>query len=49
MVAKSNAAYEHQVWYADSGANAHITSEAENLTHQQPFNGQDIVTVSNGS
>ncbi|RVW66115.1 hypothetical protein CK203_007505 [Vitis vinifera] len=45
MVAESNAAYEHQVWYADSGTNAHMTSEAENLTHQQPFTRQDTVTV----
>ena len=49
MVAESNAAYEHQVWYADSGTNAHMTSEAENLTHQQPFTRQDTVTVGNGS
>ena len=48
MVVESNAANEHQVWYADSVANAHITSEAEKLTHQQPFNGQDTVTVGNG-
>nr|CAN67565.1 hypothetical protein VITISV_020484 [Vitis vinifera] len=41
MVAESNATYEHQVWYADSGANAHITSEAKTLTLQQPFTGQD--------
>ena len=31
----------HQVWYADSGANAHITSEAKTLTLQQPITGQD--------
>ena len=30
---ESNAQFEHQVWYVDSGANAHITSNAQNLSH----------------
>ncbi|KAL6329336.1 hypothetical protein AAG906_017640 [Vitis piasezkii] len=33
---ETNATFDHQVWYMDSGANAHITSDATNLTHQ-PF------------
>lgn len=37
MVAHTNAAYEDQQWLADSGANAQITSELENLQIQQPF------------
>lgn len=33
MVTESNATYDHQVWYMDSGANAHIKSDAANLTN----------------
>ncbi|RVW93117.1 Retrovirus-related Pol polyprotein from transposon RE2 [Vitis vinifera] len=49
MVAETNATFDHQVWYMDSGANAHITSYATNLTHQQPFRESETVTVGNGS
>ncbi|KAL6314116.1 hypothetical protein AAG906_011854 [Vitis piasezkii] len=49
MVAETNATFDHQVWYMDSGANAHITSDATNLTHQQPFRESETVTVGNGS
>ena len=37
-----------QPWYLDSGANHHVTSERENLTLQQPYHGNDSVTVGNG-
>ena len=37
MVAETNSTFDHQVWYMDSGTNAHITSDATNLTHQQSF------------
>jgi hypothetical protein len=37
MVAHTNSAYEEQQWLADSGANAHITNQLENLQIQQPF------------
>ncbi|KAJ0079013.1 hypothetical protein Patl1_24124 [Pistacia atlantica] len=38
-----------QPWYLDSGANNHITSELGNLTlQQQPYQGNDKVTVGNG-
>jgi hypothetical protein len=47
MVAESNAQSEHQVWYADSGANACITSNAQNITHLLPFNGGETITVEN--
>ena len=34
MVAHTNAAFEDQKWFVDSGANAHITNELENLIIQ---------------
>ncbi|KAJ0038173.1 hypothetical protein Pint_23362 [Pistacia integerrima] len=38
-----------QPWYLDSGANNYITSELGNLTlQQQPYQGNDKVTVGNG-
>ena len=49
MVAHTNAAFEDQKWFVDSGANAHITNELENLTIQQPFQGTDTVEVGNGA
>ncbi|KAJ0097285.1 hypothetical protein Patl1_27807 [Pistacia atlantica] len=49
MAAETNAQFDNQVWYADSGANAHITTNAENLTTQQPFEGSDMITVGNGT
>lgn len=49
MVAKSNVQFEHQVHYGDSGANAHITSDKQNLTQQMPFNEGETDTVGNGT
>jgi hypothetical protein len=50
MVAQTNSTCEEQSWFADSGANAHITSELENLTIQpQPFQGPELVAVGNGA
>lgn len=49
MAAESDAALDNQVWYADSGANAPITSNAANLTTQQPFEGTDSIPVGNGT
>jgi len=50
MVAEANATLDHQVWYMDSGGvNAHITSNASNLTHQNSCHDSDTVTVGNGS
>jgi len=49
MVAHINNSLEDQQWFADSGANSHITNELENLTlQQQPFQGQETVAVGNG-
>jgi hypothetical protein len=49
MAAQTNATLDDQEWFADSGANAHITNNLENLTIQQPFEGNDTVEVGNGS
>ena len=50
MAAQSNALYDdEQEWLADSGENAHITNKLENITIQQPFEGNDMVAVGNGS
>lgn len=49
MVAHSNPAPINDPWYADSGANQHITSNLENLSLQQPYTGSDNVAVGNGS
>jgi hypothetical protein len=49
MVAQSNTNYDESEWFADSGANAHITNDLETLTIQQPFEGTETVAVGNGS
>jgi hypothetical protein len=49
MAAEANNTFEQHTWYADSGANAHITANAADLTTLQPYNGMDIVQVGNGS
>ena len=49
MVAHSNSTYEEQQWLADSGANAHITNQLDNLQIQQPFQPTKEVAVGNGS
>ena len=50
MVAEANTTYlnQHQ-WYADSGANIHVTSDAANLAISQPYEGPDTVGVGNGA
>jgi len=49
MVAHLNNTHDDQQWFADSGANSHITNELENLSlQQQPFPGNETVAVSNG-
>jgi hypothetical protein len=49
VVAQTNTAIEEQEWLADSGANAHIIDEVNNLTIQQPFANNETVAVGNGS
>jgi len=50
MTAQTNPDLDEQQWFADSGANAHVTTELENLTVQpQPFQGTDSVAVGNGA
>jgi hypothetical protein len=49
MAAQANSGYDDQEWLADSGANAHITNNMENLYIQQPFEGNDMVEVGNGA
>lgn len=49
MVAHTNIAYDDQQWYVDSGANAHITNELENLSFKQPFQNDDPIAVGNGA
>ncbi|KAA8532326.1 hypothetical protein F0562_032419 [Nyssa sinensis] len=50
MVAEANTTYlnQHQ-WYADSGANIHVTSDLANLATSQPYEGDDSVGVGNGT
>jgi hypothetical protein len=49
MAAHLNNSLDDQQWFADSGANSHITNELDNLTlQQQPFQGQETVAVGNG-
>jgi hypothetical protein len=40
---------DEQPWYLDSGANHHVTFDLEKLSLQQPYQGNDKVTVGNGS
>jgi hypothetical protein len=42
------ASNEEDPWYADSGANNHVTAALDNLTLQEPFKGDDEVAVGNG-
>lgn len=49
MVAEANTTYPNQhQWYADSGVNLHVTSDAANLTTSQHYEGNDSVGVGNG-
>lgn len=48
MVAQSNSIHEDNTWYADSGANQHITGDIANLQLAEPYAGDDKVAVGNG-
>lgn len=41
--------FQEEPWYADSGANNHITSALENLQVQEPYKGNEEVVAGNGS
>jgi hypothetical protein len=49
MVVEVNTTYlnQHQ-WYADNGANIHVTSDIANLSTSQPYEGDDSVRIGNG-
>ncbi|KAJ0041944.1 hypothetical protein Pint_18126 [Pistacia integerrima] len=49
MVSHTNATHVvEDPWFADSGANQHITTNLEQLTLAQPYTGQEHVAVGNG-
>jgi hypothetical protein len=48
MIAQ-NTNLDDSEWFADSGANGHITNDLETLSIQQPFEGTETVAVGNGS
>jgi hypothetical protein len=50
MVVEVNTTYlnQHQ-WYADNGANIHVTSDIANLSTSQPYEGDDSVRIGNGT
>ncbi|MDD0148656.1 hypothetical protein PSY31_23505, partial [Shigella flexneri] len=50
MAAQSNGVLEtNDVWYADSGANQHITTDLNQLSLQESYTGGDEVVVGNGA
>jgi hypothetical protein len=50
MTAQTHQEIDDQQWFADSEANAHVTSTLENLSiDQQPFKGSESVAVGNGA
>lgn len=49
MAVDDNKSYAQQMWYVDSGANTHITSNVANLTFSQPYEGEETIMVGNGS
>ncbi|KAJ0081185.1 hypothetical protein Patl1_10091 [Pistacia atlantica] len=49
MVVEANNSYEQNVWYANSGTNAHITANGANLTNQASYEGANTVQVCNSS
>jgi hypothetical protein len=45
----ASASIENDPWYADSGANNHVTVALDNLTLQEPFKGDDDVAIGNNT
>ncbi|TXG66786.1 hypothetical protein EZV62_008061 [Acer yangbiense] len=48
MVASTTVNKDDQVWYTESGASNHITSDLSNLSIQIEYHGNDQVAVDNG-
>ena len=48
MVANKNNVADESVWYTDTGALHHITSELRNLQISSPNQGSDLVQIGNG-
>ena len=48
MIAQTSS-HKDDTWFVDNEANHHITSNLEQLTLQQPYNGSDNVAVGNGA
>lgn len=52
MTARTNSHQDHaeeQPWYADCGANNHITAALVNLSIKEPHKGDEEVAVGNGT
>ncbi|KAF5464757.1 hypothetical protein F2P56_014809 [Juglans regia] len=49
MIAQSNSFSNDDTWFADSGANAHLTPKLENLSLHEPYKGNENITVGNGT
>jgi hypothetical protein len=47
MAANTSVLPDDEPWYVDSGANQHISSNLGNLTLQQPYSGNETVSVGN--
>jgi transposase InsO family protein len=49
MVAQNSVQPEDSTWYADSGANHHLTPAPDNLHLHEPYTDSDTIAVGNGS
>jgi len=49
MVAQTNVMHEDDLWYANSGANNHITNDVANLSLLEPYGGEESVAIGNDS
>lgn len=48
LVADRNNSTGNQVWYANNGANEHVTGSLENLSVHERFTGDDTIAVGDG-
>lgn len=49
LPSRTPSSQDYQTWFADSGANQHITTNLEQLTLQEPYTGSGNVAVGNGA